>query len=120
MALVLILDDEPDSMLALRIELEAAGHHTVLAADSERATTLLAVGDIDLLLVDVMMPVFDGWTVLAALHLRDRLGPPAVVVVSGRAGRSDLVRAERLGSTVYLAKPFTPDELYQAVDRALG
>lgn len=117
MALVLIVGDEPDTMLRLRIDLHAAGHRTVLAADADTALARLAGGSVDLMLIDVMMPFHDGWTVLEALEGRRR---PPVLVVSGRAPRAELARAAQLGAPAYLAKPFTPDELYRAVARALG
>jgi len=116
-ALVLIVVDEPDTLLRLRRDLEAAGHRTVLAADADTALVRLASLPIDVVALDIMMPVLDGWTVLEAL--RDRAAPPPVIVVSGRAGPLDLARARRMGAFGSLVAPCTAEELDQAVARAL-
>ena len=64
---VLIVDDEPDILLMLRVNLEAEGYQTALAADGETALRRIADERPDLILLDVMMPVMDGWGVLEAL-----------------------------------------------------
>lgn len=117
-SLVLIVDDEPDAMLSMRIDLEAAGHQTVLAADADTAMKRLSAYAVELVLIDMMMPVWDGWTVLEALQ-RQPSRPPTIVV-SGRAGPADLERAQRLGTVGYLHKPVSPADLDRAMDRALG
>ncbi len=117
-ALVLIFVDEPDTMLLLRQGLEAGGHQAVLAADADVALGWLAALAVDLVILDVMMPVRDGWTVLEAI--RDNSGrSPAIVVLSGRAGANDLERATQLGAVGTLALPFTAAQLEQVVDQAL-
>lgn len=114
MALVLIVVDEPDVMLLLRRDLESRGHRSVLAADAERALEWLAFLAIDAVIVDVMMPVRDGWIVLEAL--RDRAHWPSAILVTGRAATADLDRAARLGIAASLPVPYSQGEL----DRALA
>lgn len=115
---MLIFVDEPDTMLLLRRALEAGGHQAVLAADADMALGRLAALAVDLVIVDIMMPVRDGWTVLEAVRDSSELSP-AIVVLSGRAGPDDLKRATQLGAIGTLAIPFTPAQLDRAVDRAL-
>jgi DNA-binding response OmpR family regulator len=100
---ILILDDEPDALLAARAALVAAGHRCVLAADGERALELLAAGDFDAVVLDPAMPLHDGWPVLAAA------GAVPVVVVS-----NDPRLPRRL------AKPVAAADLVAAVDAALA
>src|SRR5205807_10003183 len=83
MGKVLIVDDEPDVLLLLRVNLEAAGYQTVLAADGETALIKIDESDPDVVLLDIMMPVMDGWGVLRALSERDNA--PRVVVVSAKS-----------------------------------
>jgi CheY-like chemotaxis protein len=99
---ILVVDDQPDALLAAKAALVGAGHHCVLAADGDRALELLAVGGFDLIVLDPAMPLHDGWPVLAAA------GAVPVVVVSNAAvdGR--------------LPKPFTAIDLVAAVSAALG
>lgn len=115
-ALVLIVVDEPDTLLVLRRDLETSGHQTVLAADADMALARLATLAIDVVVLDVMMPVHDGWTVLEAL--REGHSSPPVIVVSGRAGPLDLARARRLGAFGSLSAPVSADQLNQAVAQA--
>ena len=115
---VLIVDDEPDILLMLRVNLEAEGYETALAADGETALRRIADERPDLILLDVMMPVMDGWGVLEALS-RDIFNH-RVVVVSAKASDRDMRRALELGASAYLSKPFDPDELIEVVGRVLS
>jgi DNA-binding response OmpR family regulator len=118
MAKVLIVDDEPDVLLLLRVNLEAAGYQTVLAADGETALNKIDESVPDVVLLDIMMPVMDGWGVLRALSERD--GAPRVVVVSAKSSDRDIVRALTSGALDYVTKPFDPDDLVEVVARTVG
>jgi DNA-binding response OmpR family regulator len=115
---VLIVDDEPDILLMLRVNLEAEGYQTSLAADGETALRRIADERPDLILLDVMMPVMDGWGVLEALA--DDMFAHRVIVVSAKSSERDIVRALELGASTYLTKPFDPDELIAEVGRVLS
>ena len=69
MASVLVVDDEPDILLLHRLNLEAAGHRVVLAADGITALERIAEERPDVVVLDVMMPVLDGWGVLERLRI---------------------------------------------------
>jgi len=118
MSKVLIVDDEPDVLLLLRVNLEAAGYQTVLAADGETALTKIDESDPDVILLDIMMPVMDGWGVLRALSERD--DAPRVVVVSAKSSDRDIVRALSSGALDYVTKPFDPDDLVDVVARTIN
>jgi DNA-binding response OmpR family regulator len=115
---VLIVDDEPDILLMLRVNLEAEGYRTALAADGETALRRINEDRPDVILLDVMMPVMDGWSVLESLA-RD-LFAHRVVVVSAKTSERDIVRALELGASAYVSKPFDPDELIEVVGRVLS
>ena len=117
MARILVVDDEPDVLLLTRVVLEGVGHETLLAADGERALERLVDGRVDLVLLDVCMPVRDGWSVLRSLRAGAR--PVPVIIVSGRAKPGDVDLARSLGAVDYVAKPYDPDGLTAAVERAL-
>ena len=106
MARILVVDDQPDALLAARAALVGAGHHCVLAADGERALELLAAGGFDVVVVDPAMPLHDGWPVLEAA------GPVPVVVLSAAPLPGGLAAAA-------LAKPCLAGDLVQAVERLL-
>lgn len=115
---VLIVDDEPDILLMLRVTLEADGYETVLAADGERALERIETDSPDIVLLDVMMPVMDGWGVLESLTKRE--SSPPVVILSARWSARDVERALGLGAVDYLPKPFEPADVAHAIEAALA
>ncbi len=118
MARVLVVDDEPDILLLHRLNLEFAGHQVLLAADGMKALARIDADDPDVVVLDVMMPVLDGWGVLD--RLRDKAGAPPVLVVSAKSAREDVERAMSSGASAYLKKPFEADDLLEAVSKLLA
>jgi DNA-binding response OmpR family regulator len=116
MGRILVVDDEPDILLLLRMNLEAEGHEVLLAADGEMALARIAEHRPDLVLLDVMMPLLDGWGVLQAIDGQER----AVVMVSAKADPRDAEKALQLGALDYLTKPFDLDRLLAVVDQQLA
>jgi DNA-binding response OmpR family regulator len=115
---ILVVDDHEDIRLLLRIELSADGHQIDEAADGEQALTALVAQPPDLMLLDIMMPVVDGWEVLR--RLADQPAPP-IVVVTGMASDNERHVAEllELGALDVIAKPFDPGWLLRLVDAVL-
>lgn len=113
MTRVLIVDDEPDILLMLRVNLEADGYETALAADGETALRRIEEERFDVVLLDVMMPVMDGWGVLQGLS--DEVGAPRVIVISAKSSDRDQLRALELGASDYVTKPFSPEVLSRLI-----
>ena len=111
---VLIVDDEPDILLMLRLRLEAEGFDTALAADGEKALEQLDAAPCDVMLLDVMMPVLDGWAVLE--RLAELPAAPPVIVVSAKTSSADIARARQLGASNYVTKPFSFPDLRRVID----
>jgi DNA-binding response OmpR family regulator len=118
MTRVLIVDDEPDILLMLRVNLEADGFETALAADGETALRRIAEERFDVVVLDVMMPVMDGWGVLQGLA--DDPGAPRVIVLSAKSSDRDVARALQLGAADYVTKPFSPVDLSELLSRVAG
>jgi two-component system, OmpR family, response regulator MprA len=117
-AFVLVVDDEPDILLLHRLNLESAGHSVALAADGITALERIADRRPDCVVLDVMMPVLDGWGVLE--RLKAVPDPPPVLVVSAKSSPADIGRARELGAADFLAKPFDGDELVERVGALLA
>jgi DNA-binding response OmpR family regulator len=117
-ARVLIVDDEPDILLLLRIDLEAEGYETLLAADGDTAVRRILEERPDVVLLDLMMPVVDGWGVLS--RLAEKGATTRVVVLSAKASDGDMVRALELGALEYVTKPFDPSALVVTVAHVLS
>jgi DNA-binding response OmpR family regulator len=115
---VLVVEDDPDLLVVLRVNLEGAGLETMLASDGRTAIARIAAERPDAVLLDVMLPGIDGWSVLE--HLHDRRDPVPVVVCSAKKNTEDMARAEQLGAVAYLVKPFDIDRLVDAVTQAVG
>jgi CheY-like chemotaxis protein len=117
---VLIVDDEPDILLLLRLNLELAGYDTALAADGDEALQRLRKDTFDVVLLDLQMPVLDGWAVLSALKDHDH-SPPVVVLTAFANADGFRERAFGLGAAGFVSKPpdfnAIPGELEAAMTR---
>lgn len=111
MARILIVDDEPSLLKMLQVNLELEGHETLLAGDGETALKRIAAEAPDLVLLDIMMPVLDGWEVLRRLQLSAGRKQPRVIVMTAKAGGHDVVKGLELGADEYVTKPFDMDDL---------
>ncbi|WP_243228953.1 response regulator [Microbacterium sp. CIAB417] len=105
---LLIADDDPQLVRALRITLAAHGYDVVAAPDGAAAITAAAQTHPDIILLDLGMPRLDGIEVIHAL--RGWTNAP-IIVVSGRTGSADKVEALDAGADDYVTKPFQIDEL---------
>ena len=105
---ILIADDDPQLVRALRITLSAHGDDVVAAPDGAAAVALAAKEHPDLVMLDLGMPRLDGVGVIHAL--RGWSAAP-ILVVSGRTGSADKVGALDAGADDYVTKPFQVDEL---------
>ena len=114
MTTVLVVDDEPDILLLHRLNLESAGHRVVLAADGLTALGRIAAERPDAVVLDVMMPVLDGWSVLS--RLQDDPDAPPVLVVSAKSTPGDIDRARSLGAADFLSKPYDTNDLLRRVE----
>ena len=109
MARILLIDDEPDILLMLRMSFEDEGHEVFMAADGRMGLERLAEHQPEVIVLDMMMPVIDGWGVLQAMQLEGN--PTPVIVVSAKSDPKDCRRALELGAVEYVTKPFDLDRL---------
>ena len=110
-ALVLLVDDERAIRTICRVNLEADGLAVSEAADGGEALEEVRRRRPSLVLLDVMMPSVDGWTVAGQLAVDVDTKDIAVVFLSARAAHEDRLRAQELGAVGYVVKPFDPVEL---------
>lgn len=112
---ILIADDDPQILRALRITLTAKGYEVLTAADGAEAVAVAADRSPDLLMLDLGMPRLDGIEVIHAVRGWSRA---PILVVSGRTGAADTIEALDAGADDYVTKPFLIDELLARI-RAL-
>jgi len=100
---ILIIDDEKDNTEIIKDILEDVSYTTMLARSANEAKEIVSNNTFDLILMDVWMPGQDGMSLLSEWHSEGLLTP--VVMMSGHAEPSDIVRAMKLGAVDFLKKP---------------
>ena len=108
---VLVVDDEPQVVWVLQFSLEAEGYQTFAARDGVQALREIAEHHPKLMVLDIMMPNMDGWTVLEEMLKLPREERPRVVMVSALSSLRDRARAAELGADAFVPKPFNVDDL---------
>lgn len=116
---ILIADDYEDNRELLRLILEAAGYHVREARNGRECVSMAQINAPDLFLIDLFMPVLDGWGVLTELRSDARTrGIPCVAVT---AYDSQYTRSSsREDFDAYITKPFKSKELLQTIERLLA
>ena len=109
---ILICDDERDIVAALEIYLKAEGYGTYTAFDGREALDILAREEIDLLLLDIMMPKMDGLSAMTELR---KISNVPVILLTAKSEEADMVLGLNLGADDYITKPFRPAELLARV-----
>lgn len=105
---ILIADDDPQILRALRITLTARGYEVLVAPDGQAALGLAVDAKPDIYLLDLGMPRLDGVQVIEAIR---GWSQSPILVISGRSGSQDKVEALDAGADDYVTKPFSIDEL---------
>jgi DNA-binding response OmpR family regulator len=113
---VLVVDDEPDIRELVRALLERAGHDVIEAPDGREALRLFFSAKPDLVILDVSMPVLDGWQTLERIR---ELSDVPVLMLTAKTMELDKVRGLRAGADDYVTKPFGRQELLARVDAHL-
>jgi len=113
---ILLVEDEVDLARVIRHTLEEEGHACDWAAEGESALHEALTGAHDVIVLDLMLPIIDGLTVLGALRDAGRATP--VLILTARDAVEDRVRGLDAGADDYLTKPFSLDELLARI-RAL-
>lgn len=117
MAKILVVEDEPTIAMGLRDDLSIEGYVVDTAADGTTALARAATGAFDLIVLDVMLPGKDGFTVCRELRQQGIRTP--VVLLTARGLEADKVLGLELGADDYITKPFSPRELIARVRAVL-
>jgi HAMP domain-containing protein/signal transduction histidine kinase len=117
---VLVVDDDPRNAFVLTDVLEMHGMTVVQATDGRKAIAELAMGDIDLVLMDVMMPQMDGYETTRAIRKMPQYSRLPVITVTARAMQGDREKSIDAGATDYITKPIDIEELLNCMERWLA
>ncbi|MEE9169055.1 MAG: response regulator [bacterium] len=112
---ILIVDDVRETLLALKIRLEYAGYEVFTAADGEAG--LKAARDLkpDLILLDVMLPKIDGFSICRLLKFDDEYARIPIIMLTAKGQTSDMEIGKQVGADAYMTKPYNAKDLIAKV-----
>ena len=116
MARILVIEDEGVIAQIIRLLLEPQDHEVLIADDGSRGFAAAQRQAIDLIVLDLMMPVMDGFSVLEALRGNERTASIPVMVMSARSDDETQRRCQEFGAGTFLQKPFESEDLIGAVE----
>lgn len=116
---ILVVDDDPDSCELVAYFLKSHGYKVAIAADGNRALNMDLEDDIELVILDVHMPLYDGPEVLAMLRKRRLLRPVKVLALTGDESADIRETMDRLGADGFLTKPVDLPVLREEVNRLM-
>lgn len=117
---VLIVDDEPFNVEVLEQALDGTDYQVVTAANGKEAWEIIQSEEPDLVLLDLMMPVMDGFAVLSKVKDDPMLRNIPIIIVSAEHDSKSVVRGIKQGAEDYLTKPVNTSQFIQKVREYLG
>jgi twitching motility two-component system response regulator PilG len=114
---ILVIDDSPTVCKLVSLSLEQHGHRVLVASEMMEALAKLNETKLDLILLDIMLPGADGYQVCKIIKGYASTKSVPVVMLSGRDGFFDKMRARLVGAQGYITKPFVPNDLLKAVEK---
>jgi len=120
MARVLVVDDDQDLVFMIKAMLQKSGYEVTTAADGEEALQAIKINVPDLMIVDLSMPVMDGWRLSMKVRQNEKCKNIPIIVLSGLIAHEENHLEPDEPYTVYIAKPFDIIKLVERVKRLLG
>ncbi len=117
---VLVVDDDPDIVSLLTIQLQKKGYHVVEAMDGISALTMAKKEKPDLIILDVMMPGKSGWEVAKEVRHDSALGSAKILMLTAIGEHLNELTSPLYGADDYLDKPFQVDELQKKITHLIG
>jgi len=114
---VLVIDDSNTIRRSAEIFLKQGGYQVLLAEDGFDALSKVNDHEPDLIFCDILMPRLDGYQTCAIIKRNTKFASVPVIMLSSKDGLFDKARGRMVGSEDYLTKPFTKDQLLQAVEQ---
>lgn len=115
MATVLVVDDDPDVRQLVEMKLRLDGIETIAVTNGVEALDALEKSHIDLVVLDVMMPVMDGIETCSRIREIEAFADLPVIMLTAKAQAGDIHEGFATGATDYVVKPFSPRELLSRV-----
>lgn len=108
---ILIIEDEKNIARLIKFNLEKAGYRCVTASSGEKAMDVLSKQQVDLIVLDIMLPGMDGFEICRSIKQKDSLKNISIVMLTAKGEEVDRIVGLELGADDYMVKPFSPREL---------
>ncbi len=116
---ILIVDDEPSIIVPLQFLMEQNGYETTVAFSGEEAMETIIANPPDLILLDIMLPVIDGFEVCQRVRERPELDYIRIVMITAMGSEANVAKGLALGADAYIAKPFSNAAVVEKVKELL-
>jgi|TARA_R110002124_G_scaffold73458_1_gene197102 DNA-binding response OmpR family regulator len=116
---ILIVDDEPNIVMSLEYTFKKHNFEVFIARDGQEALDILKIQLPDLIILDVMMPMVDGYATLEQIKNDKRLQHCKVIFLSAKNKEKDIEKGLQLGANLYVTKPFSVKKLVDQVQELM-
>jgi len=117
---ILLIEDEPEFRLALRMRLEVNGYEIIEAEDGVAGLDMARNQNPDLIILDIMLPKMDGYKVARLLKFDEKYRKTPILMLTARAQQTDRETGKIVGGDAYLTKPYKPQEMLDTIARLLA
>lgn len=116
---ILIVDDEPNIVIPLQFLMEQNGYNTLVAQSGEEALEMISKERPDLILLDIMLPGVDGFEVCEIVRLNPKWRNTRIIFLTAKGRDVDIAKGMVLGADEYITKPFSNQQIIDAVMKLL-
>ena len=116
---ILIVDDEPNIVMTLEYTFKKSNYEVFIARDGQEALDILKSNFPDVIILDIMMPMVDGYATLEQIKKDDNLQHTKVMFLSAKNKESDFEKGLALGADAYMTKPFSIKKVVEKVEELL-
>lgn len=117
---ILIVDDEPNIVMTLEYTFKKSNYEVFIARDGQEALDILKTNYPDIIILDIMMPMVDGFATLEQIRKDDNLQHTKVMFLSAKNKESDIEKGLELGADAYMTKPFSIKKVVEKVEELLS
>ena len=116
---ILIVDDEPSIIVPLQFLMQQNGYETTVAFSGEEAMETIVVKTPDLILLDIMLPIIDGFEVCQRVRENPQWNKIRIILLTAMGGDANVAKGMALGADAYITKPFSNAEVIEKVKELL-
>ena len=117
---ILIVDDEPNIVMTLEYTFKKSNYEVFIARDGQEALDILKINFPDVIILDIMMPMVDGFATLEQIRKDANLQHTKVMFLSAKNKESDIEKGLALGADAYMTKPFSIKKVVEKVEELLS